>query len=66
MFEVQLFWLEISMSLNMYKEKLICVWNTIELIILQFRITNELPNNNQRKRPMKIDSKMHLNDQNVI
>jgi hypothetical protein len=50
----------------MYKEKLICAWNTIELIILQFCITNELPNNVQRKRPMKIDSRTHLNDQDAI
>jgi hypothetical protein len=38
----------------------------IELILLQVRITNELPNRVQRKRPMKIDNRKHLNDQDVI
>jgi hypothetical protein len=38
----------------------------IELILLQFHITNELFNRAQRKRPMKIDNRKHLNDQDAI
>jgi hypothetical protein len=41
----------------MYKEKLIYAWNTIELILLQFCITNQFSNSVQRKRHMKIDSR---------
>jgi hypothetical protein len=50
----------------MYKENLIHAWNTIELIMLQFHISNELPNRAQRKKPMIIDNKKHLYDQDVI
>jgi hypothetical protein len=38
----------------------------IDLILLQFRITNELPNRAQRKGPMKIDNRKHLNDLDAI
>lgn len=48
------------------KEKLIRAWNTIELIMLQFCISTELPNRAQRKKPMIIDNRKHLYDQDVI
>lgn len=50
----------------MYKEKLIHAWNIIELIMLQFRINSELPNRAQRKKPMIIDNRKHLYDQDMI